>query len=409
MLSLHPAQPVLEGYWRDELPHPRRRKIAKHVSGCPVCQRRIGQLEKEAQKVIPIEYDGAFRRAVEMAKSLQRGVDEEARRSALLLSELLGQPSGGRLDLVLHDPRFHALKLCQLLQDRSRTVWFRKPTESLEPARLAAAIADHLDEGLYGSNLVAETRARTWALLGNAYRLSCDLRSAEQALQRAVEHQRLATDPSVENEVLGFMASLRKAQGRSEECLTLLGRVLTISREAGNLLQKGRALTLKATVLGESGRLQDALRLLRKVMLRIDSAGAPELSLVARYNFLTFLAEWGRPQEAQKLLEQERQLYLELDKHLSLTRLHWLEGLINDGLGRLEMAAVHLMKAREVFMEQQMSRDWALVSLHLALVLSKQGRPREGKRLIEEVIPVFDFLNIQPEAFAARVVYRRLQ
>lgn len=408
MLSLHPARPVLEGYWRDELPPPRRRKIARHVSGCPVCQRRIGQLEKEAQKTIPIEYDGAFQRAVEMARSLQRGVDEEAGRATLLLSELLGQPSGGRLDLVLRDSRFHALKLSQQLQERSRSDWFIEPTRALESARLAAAIADHLEDGRYGSSLVAETRARAWALLGNAYRLSCDLRSAEQALQRAVEHQKLAADPSVENEVLGFMASLRNSQGRSEECLALLGRVLKIARECGDVRHEGRALTIQAKVLGDSGRYREALRAVRKGMMRIDSEADPELSLAAHHNFLLYLAGSGRYQEAHELLEQQRQRVLQSDRNPLTAKFYWLEGEINEGLGRFEEAIPFMMRARELFIERQIPRDWAFVSLDLALVLLKLGRLLEGKRIAKEAIPVFEFLDLQSEAMAARIVYLRL-
>lgn len=409
MRSLHPSRPLLAGYWRDELPHPKRRRIARHVSTCPVCQRRVNQLEKEAEKAIPIEYDGAFKRAVELARALQQGVDEEARHAKLLLSEILDHPEGGRLDLIVQDPRFHALKLCQQLQDRSRSDWFVDPARSLESARLAAAIADQLDEGRYCRSLVVEARARAWALLGNAYRICCDWHGAEQALERAMELQRLTGDPLVEGDVLCFAASLRNSQDRPEECLHFLDRVLEISREAGDSHQEARALTLKGLAMEDAGRSLDALRFQRKRMSRIDSVADPRLSSAAHHNLLTSLVKLGRFHEAQQLLEKERRLYFDEDGTRSPAKLYWIEGLIDEGLGRLEMAAVHLFKVRESLIERQMWREWALASLHLATVLSKQGRSPEARRMAEESIPIFDSLGLHVRSIAARIVYLRLK
>jgi len=406
MNDLHPSRALLAGYFRDELPSPRRRKISGHVTLCPVCQRRLSQLERETEAAAgAVDYESAFLRAAETVRSLKESIDEEARHSVSLLPELLQDSPERRLERIAGEPRFHALKLCQLLQDRSRSDWFEEPARGLESARLAVAIADHLDEGRYGSGLVAEERARAWALLGNAWRITRNLHNAEQALNQAARHHLLTGDPLVEGEILGLTASLRYAQGRTEESIALLDRAVAISWEIGDRLREGRALVLKGKALGDTGRHQEALRVLRKARLRVTPEIDPELAVIVLHNILIYLVEVGRPLEAEQLLQSERHRYLDLGHPRFVARLLWLEALIARSLGRLEEAIPLLWKAREVFYEQQIPLDWSLASLRLAEVLAGQGSRAEARRLLEELIPALDFMEVQPEAGAARMIY----
>jgi tetratricopeptide (TPR) repeat protein len=404
--DLHPSRALLTGYFRDELPSPRRRKISGHVALCPVCQRRLSQLERETETAAgAVDYESAFLRAAETVRSLKESIDEEARCSVSLLPELLKESPERRFERIAGEPRFHALKLCQLLQDRSRSDWFEEPARGLESARLAVAIADHLDEGRYGSGLVAEERARAWALLGNAWRITRNLHNAEQALNQAARYHLLTRDPLVESEILGLTASLRCAQDRTEESIALLDRAVAISREIGDRLREGRALILKGKALGDTGRHREALRILRKARLRVTSAVDPELALTALHNLLIYLVEAGRPLEAEQLLRSERHRYIDLGHSRFLARLLWLEALIAKSLGRLEEATPLLWKAREAFYEHQIPLDWSLASFRLAEVLARQGSRAEARRLLEELIPVLDFMEVQPEAGAARMIY----
>ena len=352
-----------------------------------------------------VDYESAFRRAAATALSLKGSIDEEARRSASLLPELLQEPPERRLERIDGEPCFHSLKLCQLFQERSRSDWFEKPVRGLESARLAVAIADHLDEGRYGSGLVEEERARAWALLGNALRINGNPRGAEQALQQAATHHRLTGDPLVESEILGLTASLRGIQGRTEESIALLDRAVSISREVGDRLREARALVLKGKALGDTGRHREALRILRKARLLVTPEVDPELSVIVLHNILIYLAEAGRPLEAEQILQSERHRYFDLGHPRFPARLLWLEGLIASRQDRLDEAEPLLWRARESFAEQQIWLDWSLVSLRLAEVLAEQGSRAEARRLLEELIPVLDFLEIKPEAGSARMIY----
>lgn len=405
MEDLHPSRDLLARYFRDDLPSPRRRKISGHVSLCPVCQRRLKQLEREAEQAPgALDYEAAVLRVTETLRSLKDDVEDEARRSAYLLPELLQEPPEERLRRIANEPRFHAVKLCQLLQDRSRADWFQEPARSLESARLAVAVADHLNEGRYGSGVVAEARARAWAHLGNSLRMNCKLRDAEQALGKAAEHQRLSGDPLAESEILAFTASLRHLQGRSEETIVLLERAFAISREIGDRLREGRVLILKGTALGDAGRYREALRILRKGRMRIDPESEPELAFIALHNIVLYLLNMGRPVEAKRMVGgQPRPVGRRLQ-----TRFEWLDALISQHLGRSGEAQSILWKVREDFDDQRLPLEWAQVSLDLISSLFRQGRPAEGRRLVEEVIPVLDHLDAERDARIARRLYLRL-
>lgn len=405
MEDLHPSRDLLARYSRDGLPFPRRRKIGGHVNVCPACQRRLRGLEREADEATAaVDYESAFRRAAETVRSLKQSIEEEGRRSVSLLPELLQETPERRLERIAGEPRFHAVKLCHLLQERSRADWFQEPARSLESARLAVAVADHLNEGRYGSGVVAEARARAWAHLGNSLRMNCKLRDAEQALGKAAEHQRLSGDPVAESEILAFTASLRHLQGRGEETIVLLERAFAISREIGDRLREGRVLILKGKALGDAGRYREALRVLRKGRMRIDPESEPELAFIALHNIVLYLLGMGRPVEAKGMVEGQPSP----DSRRLQTRFQWLDALISQHLGHSEEAQSILWRIREDFEDQQLPLEWAQVSLDLASSLLSQGRPAESRRLVEEVIPVFDHLDVEREATFARKLYLRL-
>lgn len=353
------------------------------------------------------DYGKAFERAAgSIGDGVERVVGENLRVPALV-RELLREPPDRRRERIRRDPRFHLVKLCQRLQALSREAWADDPARAVEIADLALAVAESLDPEAYGSGLVADTRALAWAYLGNALRIASDLWRAEQALDCAEDlQQSFGSDLLTEAEILGFRASLRNTQGRFDEAARLLDRSYELYREAGDRHQQGRTLILKGMVLGDGGKLREAIRVLRRGLARIDTGQEPRLALAARHNLIWFLNDLGRHADALAALEQSRPLYLEVGSRMHLVRLRWLEGRIFLGLVRLDAAERSLALAREAFLEQEISFDAALASLDLAMVHARRGDASAVKRIVSEIVPVFQACQVHPEAIAALLLFR---
>ncbi len=354
------------------------------------------------------KYEPALEAALKGAGDRLEAIHGEIEAAAGLLEELTAMPGVERSERIRTEVRFHALKLCDLLLGRSREAWFRDPARGVELARLAVEVAGWLDVGYYGEALVEEERALAWAYLGNALRISSDLRSAEEALLRALEHYRRGGEDALTGaQVLSFMASLRTSQGRFKEAAGLLDRAILVYRDSNEGHLEGRALIKKGLAIGYSGRVKTAIRLIRGGLSRIDLAEEPHLLISARHNLIGFLNESGRSEEALRVLEQTRGLYFTLGDPTHLIRLRWLEGRISRDLGRLDQAEAALREARDGFVEHGIGFDAARVSLDLATVYLQQGRTGELKGLAEEMVPVFESRDVHQEALAALLLFRQ--
>lgn len=367
-----------------------------------------------ASQSLPVSYDGAIQRAALGAVTWLKRLEDESHHARDLLAELLRDPGPEPLDRLRQAPPALSLKLVRFLQERCRSLWTQEPVRAVELAHLEVAVAERLDEARCGSGVAADSRALAWADLGNSYRILSDFGAAERALKKAAEHQRLSGDPLTEGEILDFGVSLRKLQGRYSEALADCDRVIEIARLGDDRHREGRALIARGTVLSDralSGRgdFREAIRLLRKGMARIDFACDLHLRFIAQHNLVDSLNSAGRSLEAEQILRRNRHLYDALGRNPFLAKLHWLEASIAESLGRIQDAELNLRKTREILSQQQLVLDVASVSLHLGMVLFRQGQRQEARRLVEEAIPVFEVLGADLDATAARLLAHRLR
>lgn len=353
------------------------------------------------------KYEPALDAALERAGDRLEEIHREIESAAGLLEELTATPESERPERIRTEVRFHAVKLCDLLLKRSRESWFHDPARAVELARVAVEIADWLDIGYYGEGMVEEERALAWAYLGNAYRISSDLRSAEEALLRAEEHHKRSEDALTGAQILSFMASLRTSQSRFSEAAELLDQAIAVYREARDRHLEGKALIQKGIASGLGGYPGRAIQLIQRGLSKIDNLEEPRLLVSAQHNLIGFLNESGRSEQALKVLEQTRSLYLTLGEQTHLIRLRWLEGRITRDLGRLDQAETVLREARDGFIERGIGFDAARVSLDLATVYLQQGRTADLKRLAAEMVPVFESRDVHQEALAAILLFRQ--
>jgi tetratricopeptide (TPR) repeat protein len=352
------------------------------------------------------KYEAALDVALERAGDRLAEIHQEIESAAGLLEELAAMPELERPERIRTEARFHALKLCDLILSWSRESWFRDPARAVEQAKLAVEIAARLDTDYYGEGLVEDERALAWAYLGNAYRITSDLRSAEEALLRAGEHHKRGDgDAFTGAQILSFMASLRTSQARFGEAAELLDHAIAVYREARDRHLEGKALIQKGIAAGLDGRPKEAIRQIRRGLLRVNAIDEPQLLVSAQHNLIWFLNESGQHVEASGALEKTRRLYLILGEQTHLIRLRWLEGRIARDLGRLDQAEAALREARDGFIERGIGFDAARVSLDLATVYLQQGRTADLKQLALEMVPIFESRDVHQEALAALLLF----
>lgn len=352
-------------------------------------------------------YDEAIDRVFRVILSREAEVVRERVQGRELFDELMRHSQARRRLLVGNSARFQSRVLCEVLLGEAHEAGFRDPARSVELAQLAVSVADRLAEIERGEGLDG-LRALAWAQMANAHRISSDHAGAELAFETVKTLLQGGRVGLLETaRVLDLEASLRRDQRRFAEAGLLMDRVITIYRKLGQKSLLGRSLKQKAMVCGESGDLESEIALLRRALELLSPEGEARTFLAARHNLISALCKIGRPREAFALLFHTRPLYLKMGDRLNLLRLRWLEGTVALGLQRQEQAAVAFREVREAFLELGLDYDAALASLDLAEVYAIQGRSGEVRRLVDEIIEVFQSRNIHREAMGALSVLQQ--
>jgi tetratricopeptide (TPR) repeat protein len=210
-----------------------------------------------------------------------------------------------------------------------------------------------------------------------------------------------------EAEVLDMKGSLQMDQRRFEEARELFDRARDLYRQEGDSHGVAKVYIKQAKLFREMEDLEQAIDWLRKAPHEIDRVQEPRLFATAMHNLLGVLSLAGRFGEALKLLPEVQDLFRETARPLDWVRLRWTEGFIAYGLGRLDEAEAAYHEVQQAFREHGVLYSMALVSLDLALLLSRQGRTEELKRLAAELMAIFSAQEVHREATAALVLFQR--
>jgi tetratricopeptide (TPR) repeat protein len=316
--------------------------------------------------------------------------------------ELLEHPPERREMLVRNHPRFQTWGLFERVIERVREETFDDPREALALARLALALADCLDADYYGLERIEDLRGRTWGYAGNARRVASNHPGANKAFDKALRHLRKGTgDPLERALLLDLKASLLRDQRRFDDATHLLMRALRVYRDVGETHRAGRILIKLSTLYEHAGTPERAIPLLHEALTLIDASREPRLLLNAQHNLITNLAEASRFMEAHGLFMQARPVYARFPDAWTQNRRRWVEGKITHGLGQAREAESHLAAARQGFLAENAAFDTALVSLDLAALYAAQGRTAKLRETAEEVLAIFSASQIHREALAA--------
>ena len=402
----HPPREAIERLVRCEAAPGETREIVRHLlAGCARCGRIVEETRNPSFPSAPKAetYDAIFDR---LEGRLARGAEGLIGAVPTLYAELLGHRAVEGLFQIHSTRRYASLALCELLLQKSRQLALESPEQARRAMDLAAAAAEQLDLDVYGAPVVQDARASAWAYLNGRQRVVADLRSAETSM--ATAGRLLAAgrrqQPRVRAELLTLQASLRAYGGRFEEALGLLNRAATLYRREGDRHLLGRTLLKKGTVLGNAGRPDIAVRLIRHSMDLIDPPREPRLMVCATHNYIWFLNESGRAGEAASSLQSTRRLYRQAGDRQQLGRLRWLEGKLAP---RLDGAEGALSDARDELAKEGLSYEAALAAMDLALLYAGESRGPAMRRLADQMLPLFRSGTIYRETLVALLTFQK--
>lgn len=354
------------------------------------------------------DYDEAFDRAADRAVDRLSLVLGEAWTTEVLLEELLREPVHARCRTVRNDERFHTLNLSDALQARAQELWLLDPAQSLILADLAIEVAQHLQTGKYGSALVEDARARSWAKLGNLFRIVTDLRRSEQALAQAwLHHSQAGQDAYTEIEILGYIATLRQVQSRFGDAVHLCDQALSLCREGEDPILEAKNLITKGHILGREGQHESAILVIREGLNKLIPDEHRWLVFHGTHNLAAVLSISGSPIEAERLLKKVLPAYQDNGRKMTPAWNFWLEGRVAKNLGNFPQAETALRKAQESFLNCLLSGHVVSVTLELAELYGRTGKPREVRGVLSEVIPLTEALGLHREALMTRLLYEQ--
>jgi tetratricopeptide (TPR) repeat protein len=401
-LKIHPSEERLEELFLSTGGD--RQALVQHLIQCASCRERLLRLPRPGtggSRYTALDYGEAFDAAARTLCGQAAALACERDSAIEQVGELTAAQPAER-EAMLREERYQTWGVFELLVDRAQETSVADPVWAQELAVLALSLSERLSPALYRPELVEDLRARAWAYLGNARRLTSDLRGAAEAFAAAEERLRKGTGDPVERAiVLDRRASLERDLRHFGEARATLERAVSIFLRTGESHRAGRSLINLSLVHSYAGEVEESIDALYRSLSLIDPEQEPRTVLCARHNLAGYLAEAGRSEEALHLYRSSRSLYRAFPDAWTQNRRKWLKGRINHGLGRRRAAEAFLTAARDGFLAEGIPYDTALVSLDLALLYAEQGRSAELKRLAAGMVPLFASCHIHREALAA--------
>lgn len=430
MAHPHLSSQLIERLMRDELSTGELKSIIWHLLElCPGCAQAAeeswvlsvdgvaeppGQSDVSADVSASVSVEGvadgevSFDRVRRRVHSTLNRLEAERSHAFELAAELKDLPAEHLCLQLRNNSRYASLALCDLLLERAWEIGLDEPKAAGQVIESLIETASRIDASLFGSELRHDLLARAWSYQGNVLRILSDHRQAEAAFAKAEAHLGAGTGDLLEKaRLLTLKASLRRRQRRLDESNELLQRAVAIYLGTDEDHLAGRTMVLQAQVASEQGNPARSISLVKQALGLIDASREPRLVLCSQQNLVADLAEMGLYQEAMALLPKTRRLSIEYGTRFDLLRFRLLEGLILQGLGHDSRSEAAFLEVRKGFLEEDMGYDVALVSLNLAALYARQARIPELKRLTAEMVPIFQSRDVHREALTALLLFQK--
>ena len=411
----HPGKGELGDLLTGRLDAARRQRVLDHLhGGCAFCQQHLRALAelllgeepwRGAEPVAEDQYDGAFARAGVVARSFRIRWRKEVEKLERALT-LLDQAPGGLGDESFpwrQAQALHGWPLCEALLQKSYEARFSDPKRMLSLAQSAVKVAKHIKLERYPwPRFVADLRARAFADLGNAYRVNDRLSEADTAFRQAIGDLKEGTgEPLSQARVLDLLSSLRRAQRRFGDSITLADHVYKLCIEAGDIHLAGRALISKGISTHYQGAPCEAVRFLQQGSDLLESRREPWLKSSTTLGIIHALVDAGEHRQAGGLLLKSGLREAFAAEALNLLKVRWVEGKLHAGFSRPAKAGRAFMEVRSEYLGRDHVYEAALVGMELAKVWLQQGRTRDVRTLAKEAYGTFKDLGLPSEAARA--------
>jgi tetratricopeptide (TPR) repeat protein len=415
-VSEHFDQLELNGFLHGRLARPQARSVVVHLLLCQECRTkaaphlssllsgRIPSVVQEMSSELDSAYDAAIERAFARVLDLRRRLREKSGvKRALAVYDEKG------LSGLREEPRLlHGLISLRTLLEICQELRYEDPKRMVDAATLAVYVADRLNPKRHGLKRLADWRCRALLELANAHRVADCLDDAEHALGDAVcAFEKGNRGELLQARLCDVRASLLADRRLFADASEALESVYAIYCRRGDRHLAGRALISKGIYVGYAGAPEEAIQLLREGLSLIDADRDPSLVYGAVHNQAHFLLTCGRLREARSLLWKSPLTPEGVGGRVNLLKIQWLAAQVDADLGDLVRAEEGFRNVKRGFEEAGLYYKAALVSLEMATVWMRQGRPDEARALVVEALGVFTVLRIQREALGSLLLLDR--
>jgi tetratricopeptide (TPR) repeat protein len=391
----HPARETLRRFLHARLPGPAMKAVVEHLlHGCGHCRKRLTALA-----------GGLFHPGLTEAPSggqqYSRAITAALRRAQAAVEVRRGGAPKPALE--------ERLAVYHRCLEESRKLRETNLKEMMWAAQWAVFTAAGFQPEDFLPGVAYDLRARAWAELGNACRITEEFAEAEEAFENAMLYLwgGSGQNEALRAQLLDLYASLDRAQRRFEQAFSRLDEVYEIYVKLGDFHMAGRALVNKGLATMYANEPEAAIPLIRSGLNWLEPGRDPGLYLIAVHNLADAYVRVDQFEPGRALIAEHQALYIQHAGPLFLLRLRWNEGKIAAGLEEPAIAETIFEQVRQAFADRELAFDSALVSLDLAALLLEQGRTHEVAVLATEMVATFRRLGIRREAIAALLLFER--
>jgi tetratricopeptide (TPR) repeat protein len=384
--------------------------MERHSRGCEECSAKLREgLQFRETLRDPATWTEprvrSHRSMIEELEALERRLDDERSSAEALLRVLEPTELEFRLAFpaTLGQPRSDAtVGLVRALIDRSFEEVERDPKRGLSYASLAVRAALLLRPDDYPLDLVLATRGQAWRQRANARRMSGELVTALEDLDRAAAEFNETAVPEPEIATLHYIrATVYWTQGRLADATKLLHQASRTFRRFGDDVRFRNAQMLLAGVIERSGDRDEAIEILRGILKHLPAGDAVFRGRVL-HNLGVFLLHGNEPR-AESYLQQAHHCLQAAGLRTEALRALWNLGRAARQRENFDSAARTLEKAYEEAAALGLHLDVAMIALDRAELYLAQEEIPFVQSLCQDALRTFqtaDTPRFAAEAFA---------